>query len=281
MTATTTATAPPSVADLSTISTYVESRSAILCPADKHYLFEARLRPVMRKHGLADLRELAAKLRMNGSPALGEDVVDAMTTNETSWFRDIHPFESLRTTIIPELMAAKSNRSLTIWSAASSTGQELYSLAMMIDLQMPELHGWDVRLHGTDLSRDVIAQAKAGRYSALEVNRGLPAQYLARYMVRDGAHYVVSEGLRRKASWDRLNFVAPWPPLPRFDVVLCRNVLIYFDVDVRAKIIRKIRDTIVPGGYLLLGSSETSIGDVEGFQRLVIGRTTVYRKEHR
>lgn len=267
--------------DLVVIAGYVESRSAILCPADKHYLFEARLRPVLRQHGLNDMHELAQKLRGGSNSPLGEDVVDAMTTNETSWFRDIHPFDTLRQNLLPEIMAAKSGRSLNIWSAACSTGQELYSLAMMMDLQMPQLQGWDVRLHGTDLSREVIDQAKAGRYSALEVNRGLPAQYLARYMSRDGAHYVVSEQLRRRATWERLNFIAPWPIMPRFDVVLCRNVLIYFDLDVRARIIRKIRDTLTPGGYLLLGSSETSIGDVEGFSRHVIGRTTVYRKEHR
>lgn len=281
MTAMTTANTGVTDADLATISTYVESRSAILCPADKHYLFEARLRPVLRAYGLTDMRELAQKLRSGAHTALGEDVVDAMTTNETSWFRDIHPFDTMRQTLLPEIMANKTSRSINIWSAACSTGQELYSLAMMMDLQMPALQGWDVRLHGTDLSRDVIAQAKAGRYSALEVNRGLPAQYLARYMTRDGAHYVVSEHLRRKATWERLNFIAPWPIMPRFDVVLARNVLIYFDLEVRARIIRKIRDTLTPGGYLLLGSSETSIGDVEGFSRHVIGRTTVYRKEHR
>jgi chemotaxis protein methyltransferase CheR len=281
MTAMTSAKLGVSDPDLVVIAGYVESRSAILCPADKHYLFEARLRPVLRQHGLTDMHELAQKLRSGTNSPLGEDVVDAMTTNETSWFRDIHPFDTLRQNLLPELMATKTNRTLNIWSAACSTGQELYSLAMMMDLQMPQLQGWDVRLHGTDLSREVIDQAKAGRYSALEVNRGLPAQYLARYMTRDGAHYVVSEQLRRRATWERLNFIAPWPIMPRFDVVLCRNVLIYFDLDVRARIIRKIRDTLTPGGYLLLGSSETSIGDVEGFSRHVIGRTTVYRKEHR
>jgi chemotaxis protein methyltransferase CheR len=281
MTAMTTTTGTASAADLAFISQFVETRSAILCPVDKHYLFEARLRPVMREHGIADLRELAARLRGAGGHGLGEDVVDAMTTNETSWFRDIHPFEALRTTIIPEVTANKINRQLTVWSAACSTGQELYSLAMMIDMQMPQLHGWNVRLHGTDLSRDVLDQAKAGRYSALEVNRGLPAQYLAKYMQRDGTHYVVAENLRRMATWERLNFITPWPVLPRFDVVMCRNVLIYFDLEVRNRIIRRIRDTLTPGGYLLLGSSETSLGDVEGFSRLVVGRSTVYRKEHR
>jgi chemotaxis protein methyltransferase CheR len=276
--------APRTTADhhFETIGQFVESRSAILCPPDKRYLFEARLRPVMRDHGIADIAELATRLKGGGSLILGEAVIEAMTTNETSWFRDIHPFEAMRTGIFPELIEARAaTRKLSIWSAACSTGQELYSLAMMLDMQFPELQRWNVSLHGTDISNEVLAQAKAAKYSALEVNRGLPAQYLARYMEREGSHYVVAESLRRQATFAKLNFIAPWPPMARFDVVLCRNVLIYFDMDVRARIVRKIQDVLAPGGYLILGSSETSLGYVEGFTRTVIGRTTVYRKEQR
>jgi chemotaxis protein methyltransferase CheR len=267
-------------ADLATIGSFVESRSAILCPADKYYLFEARLRPVMRRHDIDSIAELAARLRANLTPALGDAVIDAMTTNETSWFRDVHPFEAIRTGIMPELIGARTGlRKLAVWSAACSTGQELYSLAMMLDLQFPELSGWDLVLHGTDINLEVLEQARAGRYSALEVNRGLPAPYLARYAERDGATYVLSERIRNRVSFSRLNFIGPWPVLPRFDLVFCRNVLIYFDIEVRARIVRKIRDNLAPGGYLVLGSSETSLGDVDGFARVVIGRTTVYRKE--
>ncbi|GAA0609382.1 protein-glutamate O-methyltransferase CheR [Sporichthya brevicatena] len=271
-----------SAADLKVVAQFVESRSAILCPEDKYYLFEARLRPVLRKHDLPGLTELAAALRKGPPPALAEAVIEAMTTNETSWFRDVHPFDAIRTGILPELIAARqSTRRLAVWSAACSTGQELYSLAMMLDLQFPEVAGWDVALHGTDINLEVLAQAKAARYSALEVNRGLPAQYLARYFEREGASYVLAERVRSRATFTQLNFVGPWPVLPRFDLVLCRNVLIYFDIEVRARIVRKIRDTLAPGGYLVLGSSETSVGDVDGFTRVVFGRTTVYRKEAR
>jgi chemotaxis protein methyltransferase CheR len=279
---TTTAAPETSAGDLKAIAQFVENRSAILCPEDKYYLFEARLRPVLRKHDVPDLAELATALRTGPPPALAEAVIEAMTTNETSWFRDVHPFEAIRTGILPELVTSRlaTNR-LAIWSAACSTGQELYSLAMMLDMQFPELGNWDVALHGTDINLEVLAQAKAARYSALEVNRGLPAQYLARYMERDGASYVLSERIRARATFEQLNFVGPWPVLPRFDLVLCRNVLIYFDIDVRARIVRKIRDTLTPGGYLVLGSSETSIGDVDGFSRVVFGRTTVYKKEAR
>jgi chemotaxis protein methyltransferase CheR len=275
-------TAEVSAADLKTVASFVENRSAILCPEDKYYLFEARLRPVLRKHEMTDLAQLAAALRTGPPPGLAEAVIEAMTTNETSWFRDVHPFDAIRTGIVPELVQARATaKKLSIWSAACSTGQELYSLAMMLDLQFPELAGWDLALHGTDINLEVLTQAKAARYSALEVNRGLPAQYLARYLERDGASYVLAERIRSRASFHQLNFVGPWPVLPRFDLVLCRNVLIYFDIDVRARIVRKIRDTLAPGGYLVLGSSETSIGDVDGFSRVVFGRTTVYRKEAR
>jgi chemotaxis protein methyltransferase CheR len=279
---TTTTTTEVSPADLKSIAQFVEGRSAILCPEDKYYLFEARLRPVLRKHEVADLSALASTLRTAPPPALAEAVIEAMTTNETSWFRDVHPFEAIRTGIIPELVTSRTTtKRLAIWSAACSTGQELYSLAMMLDMQFPELGTWDIALHGTDINLEVLAQARAARYSALEVNRGLPAQYLARYMERDGASYVLADKVRSRAKFEQLNFVGPWPVMPRFDLALCRNVLIYFDIDVRARIVRKIRDTLAPGGYLVLGSSETSIGDVDGFSRVVFGRTTVYRKEAR
>lgn len=268
--------------DLLLIGEFVQSRSAILLPVDKHYLFEARLRPVMREHGVQGIAELAARLRNHSAGPLADAVVEAMTTNETSWFRDVHPFEAIRTGIVPQLIESRAGqRRLSVWSAACSTGQELYSLAMMLDSGFPELSTWDVRLHGTDLSTEVLTQARAGRYSALEVNRGLPAQYLARYLSREGAAYVMDERIRSRTTFERLNFIEPWPTMPEFDLVLCRNVLIYFDIEVRTQILRRIRDVLAPHGYLLLGSAETTLGDVEGFTRHVIGRTTVYRKGQR
>lgn len=277
--------APPvdaSVDTLRRIGSYVEHRSAILCPPDKAYLFESRLRKVIRAHGLSGLTELASRLNVSVPSPLGDDVVEAMTTNETSWFRDVHPFEAMRTGIIPDLVQTKqSTRKLSVWSAACSTGQEPYSLAMMLDLHFPQLHSWDVSIWGTDLSDEVLEHGRSGRYSALEVNRGLPAQYLARYMSREGTSYVVSESLRRRVRFDKVNLIAPWPVRGKFDLIMCRNVLIYFDADVRAGIVRKMRDALNPGGYLVLGSSEISLGNVEGFTRTVFGRTTVYRKDQR
>jgi chemotaxis protein methyltransferase CheR len=264
------------------IGAYVEARSAIQCPPDKQYLFESRLRNVMRDFGIDNLFELAGRLNLSTSSLLGDAVVEAMTTNETSWFRDIHPFEALREGIIPDLVEMRAkDRRLSVWSAACSTGQEVYSLAMMLDLQFPQLASWNVSLHGTDLSDEVLRHARSGRYSALEVNRGLPAQYLARYMSRDGASYLVSEPIRRRTSFEKLNLISPMPQRASYDLVLCRNVLIYFDADTRARVVRRLRDSLVPGGYLMLGSSEISLGNVDGFTRRVFGRTTVYRKDQR
>lgn len=260
----------------------VRRESAIVLVPGKEYLVEARLLPLARELGVDGVSGLVDRLRSRPDADTNRRIVEALTTNETSWFRDVHPFDAIRTGVVPELVTSRANaRKLSIWSAACSTGQEIYSLAMMLDLQFPELAGWEIALHGTDINLEVLAQAKAARYSALEVNRGLPAQYLARYMERDGASYVLAERIRSAATFNQLNFVGAWPIMPRFDLVLCRNVLIYFDIDVRARIVRKIRDTLAPGGYLVLGSSETSIGDVDGFTRVVFGRTTVYRKEAR
>ncbi|MFA7323880.1 MAG: protein-glutamate O-methyltransferase CheR [Candidatus Nanopelagicales bacterium] len=262
------------------IGRFVESRSAIVLPAEKHYLFDARLQPVMREYGVSDLVELANQISRDGSSPLAQAVIEAMTTNETSFFRDIHPFDALNETLLPELIRSRQqSKRLAIWSAACSTGQELYSIAMLLDSAVTNLSDWDITLHGTDLSTEVLARARSARYSALEVNRGLRAQYLAKYFTRDGTHYLLAEHLRAWATFDRLNFIEPWPGLPRFDIVLCRNVLIYFELEVRQQIIRRIRDVLAPDGYLILGSAETSVGDVQGFTRLSVGRSTIYRKE--
>ncbi len=264
------------------IGAYVEARSAIQCPPDKQYLFESRLRHVLRDFGLANLHELSTRLNLSTSSLLGDAVVEAMTTNETSWFRDIHPFEALREGILPELIESRAkDRRLQVWSAACSTGQEVYSLAMMLDLQFPQLASWNVALRGTDLSEEVLRHARSGRYSALEVNRGLPAQYLARYMSRDGASYLVSDAIRKRTTFEKVNLISPMAQRSSYDLVLCRNVLIYFDAETRDRVVRRLRDSLVPGGYLMLGSSEISLGNVEGFTRRVFGRTTVYRKDQR
>jgi chemotaxis protein methyltransferase CheR len=272
---------PVTTEDFTFLASFVRERSAISIGPGKEYLVESRLNPVARAVGLPDIAALVGELRRPfPNPAVKDKVIEAMTTNETSFFRDHHPFDALRTTVVPDLMKRKgATRKLRVWSAASSTGQELYSIAMLLDSQFPLLTGWDVTLHGTDLSNEVLAKARAGRYSSLEVNRGLPAPLLVKYFTREGANYVIDESIRKRAKFERINLADVWPAMPTFDIVFCRNVLIYFELDVRRRILDRIRKNLTPGGYLFLGSSESTVGLVDGFTAVRVDNTVVYRKE--
>lgn len=272
---------PVTTEDFTFLASFVRERSAISIGPGKEYLVESRLNPVARAVGLPDIAALVGELRRPfPNPTVKDKVIEAMTTNETSFFRDHHPFDALRTTVVPDLMKQKgATRKLRVWSAASSTGQELYSIAMLLDSQFPLLSGWDVTLHGTDLSNEVLAKARAGRYSSLEVNRGLPAPLLVKYFTREGANYVIDESIRKRAKFDRINLADVWPAMPTFDIVFCRNVLIYFELDVRRRILDRIRKNLTPGGYLFLGSSESTVGLVDGFTAVRVDNTVVYRKE--
>jgi chemotaxis protein methyltransferase CheR len=270
-----------STEDFTFVADFLRQRSAISIGPGKEYLVESRLTPLARDIGLADLTALIGELRRPfPDPAIRDRVVEAMTTNETSFFRDQHPFDAMRTTLVPQVLERNAGiRRLNIWSAASSTGQELYSIAMLLDTHFPELQNWDVNLMGTDLSTDVLNRARDGRFSALEVNRGLPAPMMVRYFERSGAEYVVDPALRRWCTFTQMNLAEAWPVLPIFDIVFCRNVLIYFEIPIRQKILEKINRTLAPGGHLLLGAAETTLGIVEGYRPVRIGNTVAYRVE--
>jgi len=263
------------------VTDLIREHSAISIGPGKEYLVESRLSPLARSIGYPDVNALIGDLRRPaGNPRVRDRVVEAMTTNETSFFRDQHPFDALRNHILPATIKRHSTkRKLSVWSAASSTGQELYSIAMLLDSQFPTLAGWDVRLLGTDLSSDVVAKAKAGRYSPLEVNRGLPVTMMVQYFERAGADYAIDERLRRRCDFRQMNLVAPWPVLPQFDIIFCRNVLIYFEVSVRRMILERMRRVLAPGGCLMLGGSETTVGVVDGFTAVRLGGTVVYQVE--
>jgi chemotaxis protein methyltransferase CheR len=267
--------------DFTFVADLIRKHSAISISEGKEYLVESRLAPVARAVGMADVAELIGQLRKPlADPAVRERVVEAMTTNETSFFRDRHPFDALQTDVIPEIIARKgADHRLNIWSAASSTGQELYSISMLLDTWFPELATWDIRLIGTDISNDVLAKARSGRFSALEVNRGLPAPMMARYMQRDGAEYVIDERVRHRCTFEKINLAEPWHLMPTFDIVFCRNVLIYFELDVRRSILERIRSALPKGGYLFLGTSETTVGLVDGFTATKCGNAVAYRVE--
>ena len=252
----------------------VRAESAISLNPGKEYLVEARLAPLAEREGLASVAALVE--RLPGAPeALRDDVVQAMTTNETSFFRDVHPFEALRDDVLPAALAANGGRRLRLWSAAASTGQEAYSLAMLLAEHFA--HVTDAQILATDLSRDVLARAAAGRFTQLEVNRGLPAAMLIRWFERSGAEYHVKEELRRRVDFRQLNLSRPWPALPQMDIVLLRNVLIYFDAPAKRAVLTQVSRVLAPGGVLFLGGAETTYGLDDGWERVQVGRTSFYR----
>jgi chemotaxis protein methyltransferase CheR len=256
---------------------WLRERSAIVLEPGKEYLVDTRLAPVAQKAGLASVADLIQRLR-RGSAALEVSVVEALTTNETSFFRDWKPFEALRLKLVPEAMVRRAaERRLDLWSAACSSGQEAYSLAMMLRDTFPDLAGWTVTLHCTDLSREMVERTRAGRYSQLEVNRGLPAPMLVKHFHQEQGVWVVQPALRALVKAQTMNLAAPWPVLPPMDLVLLRNVLIYFDIPTRRGILEKARRQLAPGGALFLGSAETTLGVTEVFKREEAAGTTYFR----
>ncbi len=260
------------------VCTLVRQRAAIELDAAKTYLIEARLNPVARQLGFASLPEMLRKLQTTPNTAAQQQVVEAMTTNETSFFRDNHPFAALRSTIIPELLKTRAaGRSINIWSAACSTGQEAYSIAMLLRTDFAELVNWKVKIVGTDLSDDVLEKARAGRFTQIEMNRGLPATLLAKYFRRAGLLWELVPQIREMASFSKLNLIESWPPMPTMDVVFLRNVLIYFSPDTKRMILEKIRKVMAPNAILFLGAAETTLGLGDAFQRVQVENSVFYR----
>jgi chemotaxis protein methyltransferase CheR len=233
----------------------------------RNALFETRLQPIAKRAGASTLKDFVSILRVDRTPQLHRAVAEAMTINETSFFRDGKPFDLLRENILPELIEKNSaTRRLRIWSAANSTGQEAYSIAMLIAEHFPELTNWDVKIVGTDISAQVIEYARRGRYRRLEVNRGLPARMLVKFLVRHDDEWEVVPALRSMCDFRYANLCAPLPELPVFDLVLLRNVLLYFPQQDRSCVFSDVYHQMVPGGYLLLGSAEQAEDSTNLFQ---------------
>ncbi|MFL6136498.1 MAG: CheR family methyltransferase [Frankiaceae bacterium] len=265
--------------DFDYIAQLVRRRSAIVLEPGKEYLVESRLLPVARRTGDGSVSELVARLRTQPDDGLQHEVVDAMTTNETSWFRDRHPFDALASRILPDLLARRAaQREISIWSAGCSSGQEPYSIAMILHGQMSLHPGWQVSILATDLSREMLAKARAGRYGQLEVNRGLPATMLVSHFDRAGIEWVVKDRLRQLVEFRPLNLAEPvGPVLPRFDVVFLRNVLIYFDHETKRRVLAQVRRVLRPDGYLFLGGAETTLNVDDAFMPVQYDRATCYR----
>lgn len=268
--------------DFDYIRDLVLKRSAIVLDAGKEYLIEARLTPLARQEGLASLAELIAQLRAQSFNGLHWKVVEAMTTNETSFFRDLYPFEALKKTVLPDLLAKRATeRKLHLWCAASSSGQEPYTVLMLLREHFPALATWTVRFIASDLSQEILERARAGRYSQLEVNRGLPAPLLVKYFQKQGIEWQVKEDLRRALELLQVNLAAGWPAWPPMDIIMMRNVLIYFDVATKKAILGKIRRVLRPDGYLFLGAAETTLNLDDAFERIDFARSGCYRLRSR
>jgi chemotaxis protein methyltransferase CheR len=264
-------------ADFAYVRDLVHRRSAVFLEAGKEYLVESRLLPIVQTSGAGSLDRLVARLRGSSDGPLHTQVVEAMMTSETSWFRDHHPYHALESVILPDLLARRAaQRRLTAWSAAAASGQEAYSIAMVLHERLAGDPSWHLCVLATDLSAEMVRRTRAGRYSQLEVNRGLPAAKLVRHFTRAGTEWQVNEPLRRLVDARQLNLAAPFPPLPPVDVLFLRNVLIYFQEETRRQIFDRVRRVLRPDGYLVLGGAETAL-NVDAFERVPLDRATVYR----
>jgi len=270
---------PISDSDFNYIRNLVKEHTAIGLDDSKVYLVNARLLPVARDAGLPSVVALIKKLRSTHLSRLHSLSVEAIVTTETSFFRDHYPFEALRSSIIPEIMETKrrDDRNLSIWCAGCSSGQEPFSVAMLLRDSFPHLATWNVRLFATDVSNGMLERSKAGIYSQNEVNRGLPAPMLVKFFTQKDNNWHINEDLRQMVQFFKHNLVYDSPSLPQVDIVLVRNVLIYFDVETKRMVLDKVRRHLRTGGYLILGTAETTLNLDDRFKRHREGRAVFYR----
>jgi len=246
---------------------FLKGRSGLVLSNEKQYLIESRLLPVARKAGLQSIAALVAKLKEPRETVLAEAVVEAMTTNESFFYRDKTPFEHFTQVMMPELLKKRaSQKKLRIWCAAASTGQEPYTLAMCLKEMEAKIAGWRIEIIGTDISNEVLDRAKAGTYTQFEVQRGLPIQMLLKYFTQQGESWTISPQLRSMVQWKKFNLLESFASLGHFDIVFCRNVLIYFDQQTKVDILGRIAKITAPDGYLVLGAAETVVGLTDAFK---------------
>jgi chemotaxis protein methyltransferase CheR len=247
----------------------LKERSGLMLSADKQYLVESRLLPIARRIGVPQLADLVVKLKAPGAEPLTVDVVEAMTTNESFFYRDKVPFDQFREVIVPSLIKARAaQRRIRIWCAAASTGQEPYSLAMILKEMAVPLAGWRTEIIATDISNEVLEKARAGLYSQFEVQRGLPIQMLMKYFTQAGETWQISPEIKAMVQYRPLNLLSDFGHLGKFDVVFCRNVLIYFDQETKIGVFERLARVTETDGYLVLGAAETVVGLTEVFKPL-------------
>ncbi len=257
-------------------SDMVKSSSGIALTKGKEYLIESRLNELARSTGFRTLNELYRQAKFKMTPKLKEEIIEAMTTNETYFFRDQHPFQALEKHIIPEIVAKKNK--IRFWSAACSTGQEPYSIAIIISERFPALMNGKAEILATDISQKAVQKGMAGRFTQVEVNRGLPVTLLVKYFKQQGAFWIISDKLKKIIWFRRMNLLQPFVGVGQFDVIFCRYVLIYFDQQTKRLVTEKLVKTLNTGGYLFLGATETPVGLPSNMKRVSFGKAVCWQK---
>lgn len=265
--------------DFTFLTDMIKDRSGIVLSADKGYLIESRLVPVAQRNSLSTVEDLVKKMRAAPNSSLAEEVTEAMTTNESFFFRDKTPFEFLQDHIVPEFVKSRgSNKRLNFWCAAASTGQEPYSIAMVLKEMNAQMPGWSYKILGTDLSNEVLEKAKAGAYSQFEVQRGLPINLLVKYFKQTGETWMIDPAIRAMVQYKAYNLLESFSSLGKFDVIYLRNVLIYFDRETKKSILERAAQILAPDGYIILGAAETVIGITDALAPLKSHRGLYQRK---
>jgi chemotaxis protein methyltransferase CheR len=267
-----------SPASFAFLARLLRDRSALVLEPGKEYLVKSRLAPLVQKHGLESIEQLINRLRAAGQNGLLTEVVEAMVTTETSFFRDVHPFETLKRTVLPQLIEQRrSQRQLKIWCAASASGQEPYSVAILLREYFPELADWRIQFWATDISHQMLQRCRTARYSQVEVNRGLPTPLLLKWFRQEGAVWQLDARIRDTVVFAPLNLAQPWPAMPMWDLIFLRNVLIYFDNETKKQILGRAARLLCRDGFLLLGGAETTLNLDDSYERIQTLRSGYYR----
>ncbi len=263
--------------DFSFFTKYIYDQTGLVLGPDKMYLIESRLAPLARKYNVANIDLLVGQLRASKTADLQRDIVDAMMTNESFFFRDGKPFEQFRQLVLPGLLQSRATKkSFRIWCAAASTGQEPYTLAMILKEEAAKLNGWRVDIVGTDISHEALERAKSGLYTQFEVQRGLPIQLLVKYFKQQGDKWQIAPEIRTAVQYRSFNLLSDFAGLGSFDVIFCRNVLIYFDQKTKGTILDRMAKLLPTDGLLYLGGAETVLGVTERFQPMQ-GQRGIYQ----
>lgn len=269
---------PLTFEDFDFVRQVVKDHVGIVLDTWKTSLVETRLSAIARDESMTGVDDLLRHVRSRPRGALSTRVVESLLTTETSFFRDLHPFEALRQFILPDLISQRQGqRRLAIWSAGCASGQEIYSVAMLIREHFPSLLDWSLQLFGTDVSSAVLARAAKGRYTETEINRGLPAAALVKYFEQHGLEWQIKLELRAMVQFLQMNLAGAWQALPKMDVIFLRNVLVYFDVEKKREILARVRQQLQPDGFLFLGGAESTINLDSDFQPTYFGSAVVYK----